>query len=442
MEKVIVEHFEKNNLILKNATVVIAVSTGVDSMALLACMNSLKKEYNLNIHIVHVNHQIREQSIEEEKYITDYATINNLGLHIMHLVKNDSENFQSYARSERYKFFFRIMKEVKGDYLLLAHHANDNMETILMRLIRGSSLKGYAGIIDCIDMNAFKIVRPFLSVLKDDLIDYVNMHKIKYYEDYSNKKDVYTRNRIRKELIPIIFKEEKNSHLKFSEFSNTINEASKIVEEKIDSIIYTYDVDSNYVSFFASDFVNESNFLREEILFKLLKKYELSKANISEIIKLISSKKKNIKVEFKNNFTFVKEYDKITILDYLIKPLDFSVVIDEVKAYNINDTIEIIVSKTDSNFVPSPEALWYNSNMLPVIVRSRKPGDKILLEGGYKKVKDLLIDLKVGILTRDNILIMEKDDEILAVIGIRKSINLKKIENNDILISVRSINNG
>lgn len=75
--------------------------------------------------------------------------------------------------------------------------------------------------------------------------------------------------------------------------------------------------------------------------------------------------------------------------------------------------------------------------MLPVRIRSRKPGDKILLENGYKKVKDLLIDLKVGILKRENILIMEKDEEILAVIGIRKSVNLKKQENNDILINVR-----
>ena len=442
MEKVIVKHFEKNNLILKNATVVIAVSTGVDSMALLACMNSLKEEYNLKIHIAHVNHQVRRESIDEEEYITDFATTNNLELHIMHLEKNDTENFQSYARSERYKFFFKIMKEVKGDYLLLAHHANDNMETILMRLIRGSSLKGYAGMIDCLDMNDFKIVRPFLSILKEDLIEYVNKHKIKYYEDYSNTKDVYTRNRIRKELIPIIFKEEINSHLKFSEFSNTISEASKIVEEKIDSIIETYDIGNDCVSFNVNDFLDKSNFLQEEILFKLLKKYELSKVNISEIIKLIKTNKKNLKVEFKNSFTVVKEYDKITILNYLLKPLDFSVVIDKIKTYNINDTIDIIVSKSDSNFIPSPDLLWYNSNMLPVVVRSRKPGDKILLESGYKKVKDLLIDLKVAKRERDNILIMEKDDEILAVIGIRKSIYLKKIENNDILINVRSINNG
>ena len=80
--------------------------------------------------------------------------------------------------------------------------------------------------------------------------------------------------------------------------------------------------------------------------------------------------------------------------------------------------------------------------MLPVVIRSRKQGDKILLESGYKKVKDLLIDLKVGILERENILILEKDAEILAVIGIRKSIHLKKIENNDILIKVRSKKNG
>ena len=149
------------------------------------------------------------------------------------------------------------------------------------------------------------------------------------------------------------------------------------------------------------------------------------------------SKKKNIKVEYKDSFTFVKEYDRIIILYYLTKPIVVDLEIDGTKSKIINDTIEINVTKTDGNYIPSNDKLWYNSNMLPVRIRSRKPGDKILLENGYKKVKDLLIDLKVGILKRENILIMEKDEEILAVIGIRKSVNLKKQENNDILINVR-----
>jgi tRNA(Ile)-lysidine synthetase-like protein len=442
MEKVIVSFFEKNNLILKGKTLAVAVSTGIDSMALLVALCNLKVDYGLNIHILHVNHGMREESIKEEEYIKDYASKNGLEIHIMHLEKNEEENFQSYARDQRYKFFFNVMKKIKGDYLLLAHHANDNMETIMMRMLRGSNLRGYAGISDVIDIQGFKIVRPFLNILKDDLIEYINLHKIKYYEDCSNESSVYTRNRIRKELIPILFTEEKNAHIKFLEFSNTLKEAAEIVEEKVKSIITSFDKGKDYISFSRTKFLLESSFIQEEILFFILKKYELSKANILEIIKLINSKKQNLKVEFKGEFTFVREYDKITFFDYLIKPLDVYIVIDEIKTYNINDTIEVNVSKTDSNFIPSKMDLWYNSDILPVIIRSRKPGDKILLEGGYKKVKDLLIDLKVGILERDNVLVLEKDQKILSVIGIRKSVELKQIKNNDIIIKVRLKQNG
>jgi len=442
MEKVIVSFFKNNNLNLMNKTLVVAVSTGVDSMALLVGVNKLKVEYKLDIHIVHINHGVRKESYEEEEYIKELAANNDLKIHVMHLLKNESLNFQSYAREKRYEFFFKVMKEVKGDYLLLAHHANDNMETILMRILRGSNLKGYAGIADVTLMNGFKVVRPFSNILKDDIIDYVNLHKIKYYEDYSNEEDTYTRNRIRKELIPLLFLEERNAHLKFNEFAVVLRSAALIVEEKVNSIIDSFNTVNNSVSFSAKIFLRESAFIQEEILFSVLKKYELSKANILEIIKLIKSNKKNLKVEMKNSFTFVKEYDKITILNYLIKPLKIHLVINKEGTYKINDTIDIIVSKVDSNFLSSKKELWYNSNMLPIVIRSRKPGDKLLLESGYKKVKDLLIDLKVGILERDNVLILEKDAEVLAVIGIRKSIYLKKIKNNDILIELRSTNNG
>lgn len=442
MEKHLVSFFKKHNLILENKTIAIAVSTGVDSMALLACMNNLKTDFNLKIHIVHVNHGKRKESLIEEEYIKDYAKANNLDIHIMHLEANNEVNFQSYAREKRYDFFYKVIRQVKADYLMLAHHANDNMETIMMRLIRGSSLKGYSGMIEVNQADGFYILRPFLNILKDELIDYINLHKIKYYEDNSNDDDLYTRNRIRKDLIPIIFNEDANAHLKFIEFANTINEAAKIVEEKVAVTIKDYEFSNNSISFSASKFLEESDYLKEEILFTLLKKYDLSKANIFEIIKLIKSKKKNLKVEFKKRFTIVKEYDKITIFNYLLEIQDFRVIIDEIKTYNINDTIQIIVSKTGCNYIPSKEDLWYNSNMLPVVMRRRIPGDKILLEGGYKKVKDLLIDLKLGILERDNVLILEKDSEVLAVIGIRKSVKLKNIENNDIIINVRSKYNG
>src|SRR5690554_75905 len=442
MDKVVINFFENNNLKLKNKTLVIAVSTGIDSMTLLYTFLKLKKDYNLRLEVTHVNHMVRKESREEEAFLSNYCLENNLGFHVMHLDASNEENFQSYAREKRYQFFFDIVSKVNADYLVLAHHAVDNVETIMMRILRGSGLQGYAGIKEVIKNDNFYIIRPFINVLKTEIKNYAKQENIKFFEDSSNQSTVYTRNRIRKELIPIIFKEEENAHLKFKEFSDTLFAASIIVDEKVKEIIQSFEIGENYVQFKANYFLNLTTYLQEEVLFRVLKKYELSKKNILEIIKIISSKKKNLKVHFLDQLTIVKEYDDVKIFFYNLETPEVYIIIDEVKPYFLNDTIEIIVSKMDSNFIPSGDELWYNSNMLPVVIRSRRTGDKILLESGYKKVKDLLIDLKIGILDREKILIMEKDKEILAVIGIRKSVKLKQLENNDILIRVRSNNNG
>lgn len=442
MEKVIIDFFINNNLILENKKIVIAVSTGVDSMSLLFAFLKLKEEYNLRLEVAHVNHKVRKESDDEESFIRKYCIDNDIGFHLMHLPKNDEENFQSYARNARYTFFDEVMKKVSADYLALAHHATDNVETIMMRILRGSSLKGYSGIREIVNKDNYLIIRPFLNTKKDELIKYAKGNNITYFEDKSNEKPIYLRNRIRKDIVNAIFKEDENAHIKFKEFSDTLYNASLIIEEKVLDFLKKIEYNNNCFRFNANDFLNLSIYLQEEVLFKLLKDYELSKKNIDEIIKIISSKKKNLKVYYLDKLTIVKEYDDIKIFLYLVKSPEIDIIIDEIKTYYPNDTIEINVSKMDGNFISSNDELWYNSNMLPVRIRSRKPGDKILLEKGYKKVKDLLIDLKIGILEREKILIMEKDSEILAIIGVRKSVKLKKISNNDILINVRERENG
>ena len=441
MEKEIIAFFEKHNLQLNNKTLVVAVSTGADSMALLVAIIALQSRYHFKINVAHLNHQKRLQSTEEEKYIIDFCHQHQIECHVERLKNGNYKNFQNYARQERYAFFKRVMDKVNGDYLVLAHHAIDNMETILMRLIRGSNLKGYAGIDEVTIWHNKLLLRPFLGVLKEQLIDYLNTNNIKYYEDESNESDIYTRNRIRKEIIPVLFNEDMNVHIKFQEFADTLREANILLKAEVDDFLKTCKYEKKYISFKKEEFSKLSEFLQIEVLFTILKKYNLSKANICEIIKLIFSRKKNIKLVYKNLFTFVKEYENIFIYDEIIVNNKVDVFIEEIKNYKINDTITIIVKKKDSISVPTDDVLWYNSNMLPVRIRSRKPGDRILLDSGYKKVKDLLIDLKIGIVRRDQVLILEKDGEILAVLGIKKSSILKEIKNNDILVKV-DFNNG
>lgn len=437
MDKYLISFFEKNNLDLMNKRIVIAVSTGVDSMVMLDCFLKNKAQYHFNITVAHMNHQKREQSTEEEQFIKFYCSRNGIGCFTEKIKSFDYKNFQSYARDKRYEFFKRVLDEVNGDYLILAHHANDHIETIMMRLIRGSNLKGYSGMDEISTFHNRILLRPFLCILKQDLIDYAHHNHIKYYQDYSNEDDVYTRNRIRKEIIPSLFNEDNNVHLKFIDFSNTLKAANKIVEDRVITFIKDHQQQKGII-FNRKDFLDLSDFLQVEVIFYILKKYLLSKVNVLEIIKLINSEKQNLKIVYKKMFTFVKEYDEISFFDYVIPEFRIDLVIEAVGKYKINDSISInVINKRFDNDTKIDE-LWYNSNMLPLRIRTRKNGDKILLEHGYKKIKDLLIEQKFGILKREKVLIVEKDDEILAVLGVKKSALLNNIRDNDILIKVEN----
>lgn len=436
MDKVIYEFFKNNKLKLKNKTFVLAVSTGVDSMVMLQGFLNLKDKFSLNLNVAHYNHRMRKQSEVEEQFLKAYCQEKGISCFVERLEEEILGNFQSFARTKRYEFFRKITHLVNADYLVLAHHADDNIETILMRIIRGSNLKGYAGMDAVMPFHNLLLIRPFLTTTKSELINYANLHRLKYYQDESNYDDVYTRNRIRKEIVPVLYNEDKNVHLKFQEFSETLKEANKLLEEKVNSFLKKTQKGRDNVSFSLPEFLKLSHYLRIEVLFKILKVYELSKSAIEEILKMILSEKKNLKVHFKNQFTFVKEYNKISFYKGLIETPKFDVLIDGPGTYQLSDNISVNVIKKDCINIPNFDDLWYNTNMLPLRLRNRKPGDKILIETGYKKVKDLLIDKKIGILEREQVIICEKDNEILAVLGIRKSSILKQIKNNDIIIKV------
>ena len=193
---------------LNNKKILLACSTGVDSMVLLDLL--LKYNNNCQIIISHVNHQKRQQSIQEEEFIIKYCQENNLKCYVKRLEKHEEGNFQEWARNERYHFFEEIIEKEKIDYLLTAHHADDNLETIIMRLLKSSSLKGYAGIEKEIKLEKYTVLRPLLDHSKNEIIAYAKDNNITYYQDISNYSDDYTRNRIRKYITPILLEENPN----------------------------------------------------------------------------------------------------------------------------------------------------------------------------------------------------------------------------------------
>lgn len=449
MENTIINFLQKHKININNQKVCIGISTGVDSSVLLHCLLKLQEKLNIEIILCHVNHNKREQSKIEEQYIKDFAKENNLIIEILHLDLSEIENdnFQSAARIKRLQFFNDVMNKYHSKYLFLAHHLNDDIETSLMHIIRGSNLKGYSGIDEVVINKENKyILRPFLTTLKENIIKYAIDNNVKYYEDSSNASNDYTRNRIRHYIMPELFKENNNFDKQFLEFKDTLLNSYNIVCDIRDEFVKNnIIIDDENIIFDLEHFNKLSDFMKTEVLFVILKKYQLSKANIKEIIKFTQSKKANLIIDYKN-INFCKQYNKIIISNKKesIKSNNISITIDKLGIYDINDKYYLEAKEFDKKDLQKKEnslinlnVIWYNSSMLPIELRTKRTGDIIKINNGSKKIKDLLIDEKIPLNIRNNLFMLVKDEQVINVFGVKKSSDLLSMKNNNILIVLR-----
>ncbi len=452
MKQLLKTFLYKNNINLDNEIVCIGISTGVDSSVLLHLLLELKKEINFEIVLCHVNHGKRAQSFLEEQYIVSFSKENNLKIEILHLNLGEikENNFQSAARIKRLEFFNEVMNKYNSKYLFLAHHLNDDIETSLMHIIRGSSLQGYAGIKEVVhNSNNKTILRPLLKVLKKDIINYSIENNIKYFEDESNGSDLYTRNRVRNHIIPLLFEENANFEKQFMEFKETLINSYQIVCSQRDKFINTnVSITDNTIKFNINNFNELNEFLKTEVLFEILKKHQFSKKNIQEILKFIDSNKANLIIDYKN-ISFCKQYDSIIISQKKNNKITqlVNVTIDSIGTFDINENyyVEVLDDnseeyKKNQNCITNLNVIWYNKSMFPLVIRNRQKGDRIRIGSGAKKVKDLLIDEKIPKNKRDNLLMLVKGDLVLNIFGVKKSQTILESKNNNILIILREKN--
>ena len=187
--------FLEKDINLDNERIVIALSGGPDSMALLNILLSLRDKHNFEIIVAHVNHSLRVESEEEKVFVENYCKDNNCIFEYLKIEKYNNDNFHNQARIIRYEFFDKVMKKHKAKYLFTAHHGDDLIETILMRITRGSTLIGYSGFEKIIKKNDYYIVKPLIYVTKKQLLEYVEENNIPYRVDKSNGGKYYKRNK-------------------------------------------------------------------------------------------------------------------------------------------------------------------------------------------------------------------------------------------------------
>lgn len=425
------------------STVVIACSGGPDSMCLLALLCNLKDEKDLKIVVAHVNHKIRIESEFEENMVKEYALKNDCIIEVKHLDEFiDGDFSEELARNKRYSFFEETIEKYNANYLLTAHHGDDLIETILMRLTRGSNLKGYMGMRQISQKQNYILLRPLLTITKQEIMDYLKINKIPYAIDKTNESDKYTRNRYRKNVLSFLKKEEQNIHEKYLQFSNELSEYNDFVNEYINKNKFIVDnmLDINKIK-------NESSFIKRKSLELIIRNiqdndyFDISSAQMNEALKLIDNRKSNISINMNNGYKCVKEYMYLKIVKDNTKIEDYKFLFDkEVKYDNW-----LITSVTDSDKETNFEIRLNSEEIkLPLIIRNRKTGDKLEVKNlnGSKKIKDVFIDEKVAIEKRDVLpIVTDSNDVVLWIPGIKKSKFAKdKTEKYDIILKYEVIN--
>lgn len=423
-----------NTLLKKEDTVVIALSGGPDSMCLLSLLLQIP---GIKIVAAHVNHNIREESKEEALFVKKYCEDNKVIFESMIIEQKINDNFENVARSIRYSFFNEILKKYQAHYLMTAHHGDDLMETILMRMVRGSSLEGYAGFKKITYEDGYKIVRPLVELTKSEIELYNKENNIPYVIDKSNFKDDYTRNRYRKYVLPFLKKEDKKVNLKFLKFSKELNDYNNYVESKIFpefKKIYQNRILN------LNKFLEYDSFTKRQLIEMILKTlypdnlFLVSDIHTEKILLLIENNKASGKLCLPEKNKVLKTYDKV----YFLKneaDCSYNLLLSDFNKLSTGTIKKIKESNKKSNYVTR---LLSDELKLPLYIRTRKLGDKISVKklDGHKKIKGIFIDTKIKTIEREEWpLVCDADNNVIWVPGLKKSKFDKEInEKYDIIL--------
>ena len=415
-EQDFLNHFLRKEYFKKHSKVMLALSGGLDSMFLFYLLSTYQKELGIELILAHVNHKQRRESDWEENELRRLADVAGLPIYITSFSGDFSE---ARAREFRYDFFRKIMKEVGATALVTAHHADDQVETILMRLIRGSRLRHLTGIKESQVVDDIEIIRPLLHFHKKDF------PPIFHFEDQTNRENSYFRNRIRNRYLPELEKENPrlrstllNLGSEISDYQAAITELSEQIDVEDLNELFAYSKQTQGV--LLQNYLNQFPDLN------------LTKTQFDEVRQILA-RKSQYRHPLKNGYELIKEYHHFRVCkispqadekeDELVLHYQNQV---QHKGYLFSFGIPIEGDAVQKIMV---------SRETSVHIRYRKPGDVLLINGHRKKLRRLFIDLKIPIEKRETTPIIEQFGEIVSILGIAIS-DLSKNTKNDIMNTV------
>lgn len=411
-----------------NEYIVAAISGGPDSMALLNLLIKFKNENKINIVCAHVNHNSgRDGQYEEQEFIKKYCKEKDILFETMTIKEYTNDNFENEARNKRYDFFEKVLEKYNSRYLFTAHHGDDLIETVLMRIVRGSTLRGYSGFSYMTNKEKYIIVRPLINLTKEYIQKYNDEHGIPYSIDKTNYDDSHTRNRYRKYILPKLKDEDPNVHLKFNKFSKILVEASDYIEKvslkKMD-LIYSNN------TLIIDAFLKEEKVIRTNVLYNILKQLysnDLSMINdnhLSLIENIIESNKPNINVNFPKNILVEKNYNLLYFnTNNLLKSnQNYNLELNkDISLINGHEIKLLESSDLTTNFICR---LSNKDVKFPLYIRNRRSGDRMCIKNmnGQRKISDIFIDSKISMDERNKWpIVVDSNGVIVWLPGLKKS---------------------
>ncbi len=418
-------HIFQNLPFLKESRLLIAVSGGLDSVVLTHLCHRL----HLNITLAHCNFKLRgEESDADKDFVSQLAEHLNLEVFIESFdTRNHAERYnmsiQMAARELRYNWFETLATQLKFDYILTAHHADDNLETFLINLSRGTGLEGLTGIPQVND----KVVRPLLPYSRDTLEQYAREHNMDWREDSSNASTKYLRNKLRHDVIPVL--KEINPQLlqNFKKTLGHLNDSQGIIKESVQDVLkYAQKVEKHQVIYDISEFEKLEN--PKAYLYEIFKEYGFTAwKDVANLLNAQSGKQL-----YSSTHRLIKDRKHLLLVEIHAEEDRGQSIISKNDLEVKTDSGTLSFAKTDQIQETNTSIIYVDADLLeyPLTIRTREEGDVFYPLGmvGKKKLSKYFKDEKLSLFQKEHVQLLCSNNQIVWVIGRRADNRFKVTE--------------
>lgn len=432
MEQIFLDTIENYKLIEKNDTILIGFSGGMDSACLLDLLVKIRDDYNLKLIGCHFNHQVRAEAKRDEDFCKKRCEDLNIEFYsasgsMVGFARENKISEEAAGRILRKNFFNDILKKTGANKIALAHNYNDQVETLLLRIFRGTGLDGLRGM----DYKDGNIIRPILNIKRADIEIYIKENKIPYVEDHTNFENAYERNKIRNLIIPYI--EESLD----KEISDQVFNLSTLAKNDVAFLEELTEV--NFLNLCKKDglgniIVNAEEYLKldKALRYRLVRRIykdlstyikDISYKNIISIDELFLKTSGKF-IDNLGDIKIRKSYNQVIFEKNPRQEILNNYIILKEGINNVNEKLKIKIEKTNKKSAGKNYfTLAVESISGPLVIRTRENGDRIRPKGlnGSKKLKDIFIDKKIDRAKRDSYLLLADNEKIFAIIDLVKS---------------------